>query len=131
MLEASNTPKIMYHVSRSKNRKGILARGLEPRTQEFTNVKRKPGVYLFANIEDAVDWAFWFAFDIHEAVDIFEVRLPEGYNLEPETHPEMTEIYDAWIGYDPIPAQSLTIKKVQEPAKSSFEAPPFVKRNKQ
>lgn len=120
---------VLYHVSRSKNRKSISSLGLEPRIQEFENIKRKPGVYFLQTLEQAKDWAFWNAFDQASAMDIWEIRLPKNYKVIPDPSSEMTDIYDSWVGYDAVRPEYLKLVTMQKAPKSSAEAPPsFIKK---
>jgi hypothetical protein len=120
-------PQVLYHVSRKANRKSIQQQGLLPRVQEFENIKRKPGVYFMQTLDQAKDWAFWSAFDSAAAMDIWKIQLPSDYAVTPDTHPEM-DIYNAWIGYEPVPAENIQVVSTQSVPKSTAQAPPFAKK---
>ena len=117
--------RTMFHVTRSRNRKSILNSGLEPRNVEFENAKRRPGIYLFETLEQARDWAFWCALDWQVPLDIWEVHIPDDYELTQETHPEIIDKYDAWICYQIINPLDLRLNFTQKTPKSSKDAPPF------
>jgi hypothetical protein len=119
-----STAQVMYHVSRNTNQKSILNHGLSPQNKEHTNISRVPGVYLFSSTDSAIDWAFWSAFHYKQSMDIWEVSLPNDYDLEKDTHPEM-ENFNAYVGYTPIDANNLNLIKTQPVPKSVKEAPPF------
>lgn len=126
--DTTNFGNVLYHVSRSKNRKNISSLGLEPRIQEFENIKRKPGVYFLQTLEQAKDWAFWNAFDQSSAMDIWKIRLPEHYKVIPDPSSEMTDIYDSWVGYDAVPPKYLKLVTTQKVPKSTADAPQFSKK---
>lgn len=117
----------LFHVSKKSNRKKLLATGLTPRIQEFTSIKRKPGIYLFQTKEQALDWAFWFSLDEQIPVDVWQVVVDPDYKLVPDTHPEM-DIYNAWIGYSPISSDKIICIFTQKTPKSTEEAPSFAKK---
>lgn len=119
----------LYHVSKTKNRASILRTGLTPRVQEFTDIERTPGIYFFDDLLQAKDWAFYFAMDEHEEVDIWEVRPEQKYIVYEENHPEIVDIYDAWIGYAPIKSKHMHVVYTQKtPTSTALPPKPFVKR---
>ena len=119
-----STAPLMYHVSSNANQKSILSQGLLPKNKEHLNIERIPGVYLFAKLDSAVDWAFWSALHEQQRMDILQVALPADYNIKKDSHPEMKE-FDAYVGYDPIAPTQLKVLKTQPVPKSAKEAPPF------
>jgi len=123
-IESDN--RVMYHVSKSTNRQGILDNGFLVKSKEHTNIKRTPGVYLFSSLDWAIDWAFWFALDEKQNMDIWEVVLPKDYQLKVDRHPEMKK-FNAFVGYAPISPEHLRVIKTQPVPKSANEAPPFIK----
>lgn len=129
LAENRNNINVMYHVSSIKNRKSIARTGLEPRTQEFTNIKRKPGIYFLQSIEQAKDWAFWNAFDQAVAMDIWEVHLPKNYKLMKDPSTEMTEVYDSWVGYEQLMPTRIQLKGTIKVPKTSMDTPVFKQRN--
>lgn len=126
-LTEFSQPQVVYHVSRKSNRKSIQQQGLLPRVQEFENIKRKPGVYFMQTLDQAKDWAFWSALDSMVTMDVWKIQLPENYRIVPDTHPEM-DIYDAWVGYEPVPSEYIQVVSTQSVPKSTSEAPPFAKK---
>ena len=106
--------RVMWHTSPKSNRKSILATGLTPRNQEYTDVKRKPGIYLFATEEQARDWAYWDASSYLRTVDVWKVTIPKSYVLIPDPHPEM-DIFNAFIGYTAIAPDQLEVIATQKP----------------
>ena len=121
---SDNHLNILYHVSRKSNRAGILQHGLIPQNKEFANISRKPGIYAIQTIEQAKDWAFWFMFEIHEAVDIWKIIVPKNVDIIRDPSDDMQEIYDSCIIYQNIPATSLTLVGTQPVRKHSKYAPP-------
>jgi GNAT superfamily N-acetyltransferase/RNA:NAD 2'-phosphotransferase (TPT1/KptA family) len=113
-------PKTFYHVSRKRNRASIQSRGLLPQIVEFTELERKPGIYLLETEEQAYDWAWCFGDGIFEdeesddydpragkeIIDVWAVDLPAGITLTPDKT-DMDERYDSWVIYDPVPAESV------------------------
>lgn len=77
-----STARVMYHVSRNANQKSILAQGLLAKNKEHLNIKRTPGVYLFARLDSAIDWAFWTALHEQQSMDIWQVTLPTDYDIK-------------------------------------------------
>lgn len=119
-----STAQVMYHVSRNANQKSILAQGLLAKNKEHLNIERTPGVYLFARLDSAVDWAFWAALYEQQSMDIWQVALPTDYDIKKDSHPEMKD-FDAYVGYDTILPKQLKVLKIQPAPKSAKEAPPF------
>ena len=119
-----STAQVMYHVSNSTNRDSILSQGLLPQNKKDLNIKRTPGVYLFAKLNFAVDWAFWLALHEHQSMDIWQVTLPTDYNIKKDSHPEMKD-FDAYVGYNTVSPKQLKVLKIQPVPKSAKEAPPF------
>jgi GNAT superfamily N-acetyltransferase len=113
----------MYHVSRRRNRASIQKLGLEPRIQEFDDIERKPGIYMLETLAQAQDWAYWFGSGELQIVDIWEITLPKGYRVEPETSKDFTDIYDAWIGYEAIPPANLKLVESMQPDKKGTNPP--------
>jgi RNA:NAD 2'-phosphotransferase (TPT1/KptA family) len=114
----------MYHVSRRRNRASIQKLGLEPRIQEFDDIERKPGIYMLETLAQAQDWAYWFGSGELQIVDIWEITLPNGYQVEPETSRDFTDIYDAWVGYQDIPPANLKLVESMQPDKKGTNPPP-------
>lgn len=114
--------KILFHTSKASNRSSILKTGLEPRNQEYENIKRLPGIYMFESLAQAKEWAYWSAFTELEPIDIWKIQVPKTYKLVRDKHSEMN-IYNAVIGYDTISPNILTLVKTQRVEKSSKNAP--------
>ena len=115
----------MYHVSRFRNRNYILNKGLLPLIKEYKDLNRKPGIYLFETYAQASDWAFYFGQTYGGRVDIWEVKLPSGIEVEPDLHPEINDIYDAWITQTPIPPDNIKVVKTVGPKYKDEDAPPM------
>ena len=122
-----STATTLFHVSRVANRNSIKANGLQPRSQEFANIQRTPGIYFLGTLEQADDWGFWFAMDEGTPVDIWQVAVPADYELIEDPHEEM-DIYNAYIGYDLVPAANIKLIKTIKKPTSSKNAPPFAKK---
>lgn len=104
--------RTLYHTSPTDNRESIMDSGLEPRIQLHTALKRKPGVYMFETLPQAKEWAYFSAATYHEPYDIWRITVPRSYKLIRDLHPEM-DIYNAVIGYETIPPESLKLVKRQ------------------
>lgn len=102
IFEVTSTPKYMYHVSKQSNRDSIGKQGLLPLNKEDLNIIRKPGVYLFSDVNDAKEWAHWGKITYREPHDIWQVSIPLQYKLTKDKHPEMKS-FSSYIGYDSIP----------------------------
>src|SRR5208337_2533023 len=121
-------PGIMYHVSRRTNRGKIRAEGLRPLIKEFKEVEREPGVFLFATWAIALEWAWYHAQYVNQPIDVWEVVLPEGYKLSPDTYKDMKDI-NAWVGREPIPAGNLKLERTTLIPKPGDQPPaPWDKR---
>src|SRR5208337_1536986 len=121
-------PGIMYHVSRRTNRGKIRAEGLRPLIKEFKEVEREPGVFLFATWAIALEWAWYHAQYVNQPIDVWEVVLPEGYKLSPDTHKDMKD-FNAWVGREPIPAGNLKLERTTLIPKPGDQPPaPWDKR---
>jgi hypothetical protein len=103
---AAEASPAFYHLSRRTNRGSIKAKGLLPMIKEYKDLKRRPGVFFFKAEDMAKNYGFYFAQYINQAVDVWEVRLPDGYKISPDTHPDM-EGFNAWVGYDSVPPENL------------------------
>lgn len=123
------TGYVMYHVSKMSNRNSIQSIGFTPRNQEYDNISRVPGIYMFETLEQAVDWAYWFALDAQENIDIWKINLPKNYKLVPDDHEDM-DIYNAYIGYDPIGPEFIQLLKTQKKISSASNPPPYAKKIK-
>ena len=123
------TGHVMYHVSKTSNRNSIQSNGFTPRNQEYDNINRSPGIYMFETLEQAIDWAFWFAMDAQENIDIWKINLPKNYKLVVDNHEDM-DIYNAYIGYTPIAPELIQLIKTQKKISSTRNAPPFAKKIK-
>jgi hypothetical protein len=125
LFESSHdTPDQLYHVSRSSNRESIIAQGLKPQNVEFIHIDRDPAVYGFETLNQAQDWAFFFAMDIGESVDIWKMNV-RGMHVELDPSDEMQEAYDSWIVKSPIPPQQIKFVKSMPAHTSTRHAPPL------
>ena len=106
-------PTKVYHVSRKRNRGSILKLGLAPKTKEHTHILRKPGVFAFETLEQAQDWAWNWAHEAKEPMDIWEVNVRNSGDLQPDPSREMQEIYDCWVIYKPVPVTDLRLSAIQ------------------
>ena len=106
-------PTKVYHVSRKRNRGSILKLGLAPKTKEHTHILRKPGVFAFETLEQAQDWAWNWAHEAKEPMDIWEVNVRNSDDLQPDPSREMQEIYDCWVIYKPVPVTDLRLSAIQ------------------
>lgn len=114
--------RTLYHTSRKSNRASIQAHGLEPRNQEYLNVERKPGVFMFETKAQAYEWAYWCAMTELEKIDVWQITVPRSYKLVRDKHEEM-DIYNAVIGYVTIPPEQLALIKTQSVPRNSYNAP--------
>ena len=112
----------LYHTSKAYNHNSILKTGLEPRNQEYENISREPGIFMFESLAQAREWAFYFAMTEDEPIDIWEVIVPRAYKLKRDLHPDM-DIYNAVIGYETIPPNQLRLIKTQPAVNSSKNSP--------
>lgn len=120
----------MFHVSPVANRESILVSGLQPRLQEHLNIQRAPMIYLLETLEQAEDFAFWFALDKQTPMDIWQVTAFDKAALEPDPHPEMAKDYDAWMTPNRVsPERLLRVSTLPTP-KSAAEQPPFATKVK-
>lgn len=127
LVESANLTRKMWHVSPTKNRKSILQTGLQARNQEFANIERSPGIYLFATLDQAADWAYWFSFTEGKSTDVWEISLPRTYQLTADSHPEM-DIYNSFIGFENIAPAQLRIVKTQKAVANTLDSPPASKK---
>ncbi|MFC4235947.1 hypothetical protein ACFOY8_11945 [Thalassospira xianhensis] len=123
-----NSRATYFHVSKVENRTSIQRVGLIPQIKEFTNIKREPGIYLLATIEQARDWAFFFAMDVGEPVDIWMVTLPDDVDVRADPDQEMNEVYDSFVCSDAIPAPYIERVGFQHVESSTAEAPPLASK---
>jgi ADP-ribose pyrophosphatase YjhB (NUDIX family) len=91
----ADQPNVLYHLSRRTNRGSIKSKGLVPQIKEYKDIPREPGVFFFQTREQALDYGWYFAQWINQAVDVYECRIPEEYDIERDPHPEMN-FTDAW-----------------------------------
>jgi 8-oxo-dGTP pyrophosphatase MutT (NUDIX family)/GNAT superfamily N-acetyltransferase len=78
-----------YHITSIWNRESIQKSGLLPKIENFKNITRKPGVYLFPDEGQAINWAFdhWHSFLDMAGADVWEVNVSEDM-LQSDIHPE-------------------------------------------
>lgn len=117
----------MFHVSPEQNRGSILAHGLQLLVREHENIARAPAVYLLETLEQAEDYAFWFALHHQKVIDIWQVDDVDPGGLQPDDYPDMRD-YDSWKGFAPVEAERLHLVKTQPLPKNASEAPPFCSR---
>ena len=122
-----DAPTTIYHVSRSSNRQSILQQGLLPKNVEFENIERQPAIHGFETMDQARDWAFFFAMDIGQAVDIWQI-LVGNLPIKLDPSEEMQEAYDSWIITDPIPVSQIRLVGSQKAHTSTKHAPPTAKK---
>jgi RNA:NAD 2'-phosphotransferase (TPT1/KptA family)/GNAT superfamily N-acetyltransferase/ADP-ribose pyrophosphatase YjhB (NUDIX family) len=122
-ITASERPGVLYHISRRTNRQSILKNGLLPLLKEYKDVERAPGIYFFQSIDAAKDYGFYHAQHVNQALDIWECRIPEGYEVRHDPHPEMDE-FDAWMSHEPLPPENLKVVDTILVPKSTADAPP-------
>ena len=120
-------PTKVYHTSKKRNRGSIKKLGLIPKTKEFKYVSRNPGVFCLETLEQAKDWAYYYALDEKEPMDIYEVTVADTADLNPDPSREMQEIYDSWVIYKPVPPQSLRIVATQDVPDVWRSVPPNIK----
>lgn len=108
-------PNEMFHVSRKKNRNSILSKGLLAITKEYIYLKRTPGIYLLETLQQAEDFALYFGnTEKTGPIDIWRVKIPENSKIFKDTT-DMDDMYDAWILYQTIPPENLSIEKTITP----------------
>jgi 8-oxo-dGTP pyrophosphatase MutT (NUDIX family) len=120
-------PDVMYHLSRRTNRGSIKRDGLVPQIKEYKNIQRRPGIFMFQTVEQAKDYGYFFAQWVNQATDVWKVRIPKGYVLGRDQHPEMDD-FDAWIGYEPIPPENIEVIDTILVPTSTTPAPPKSKK---
>jgi len=106
-------PTRVYHVSRKRNRGSIKKLGLQPKIKEFNNIMRKPGVFCLETLDQARDWAYYYAMDEREPMDIFEVSVRDPGDLHPDPARDMQQHYDSWVIYKPVPPGELKLVATQ------------------
>ncbi len=114
--------RVLYHTSPKTNRASIMGSGLEPRIQQYHEIQRKPGVYMFETLPQAREWAYWSAVTDAEPFDIWAITVPGSYQLIRDRHPDM-DIYNAVIGYETVPPEQLRLIKTQGVPKSTLRYP--------
>ena len=119
-----DSPHVIYHVSRRSNRSSIEQKGLLPQNVEFPNIDRQPATHGFETLEQARDWAFFFAMDIGEPVDIWQIAVGD-LDVQPDPSDEMQQVYDSWIITDPVPASQLKRVGSMKSYTSTKHAPPL------
>jgi len=121
------TPPYLYHVSRQSNRASIISGGLKPQNTEFTHIHRHPAIHGFETIAQAKDWAFFFAMDIGEPVDIWKLDV-QGMLVKLDPSVEMQEAYDSWIVTDLVHIDRLRRVGQMQAHTSTAHAPPLAKK---
>lgn len=106
-------PDHVYHVSRKRNRGSIKKLGLQPKIKEFNYIMRKPGVFCLETLDQARDWAYYYAMDEREPMDIFEIVVRDTADLHPDPAEDMQEHYDSWVIYKTIPTSDLKLVATQ------------------
>ena len=106
-------PTKVYHVSRKRNRGSIKKLGLVPKIKEFNYISRKPGVFCLETLDQAKDWAYYYAMDEREPIDIWEISVEQPSDLNPDPSKDMQEVYDSWVIYKTIPPQNLRLVAAQ------------------
>lgn len=106
-------PTKVYHVSRKRNRGSIKKLGLVPKIKEFHYIFRKPGVFCLETLDQAKDWAYYYAMDEREPMDIWEISVEQPSDLNPDPSEDMQEVYDSWVIYKTIQPQNLILVATQ------------------
>lgn len=102
-------PYFMYHVSRKRNRGSILKLGIVPKTREHTHILRRPGVFAFETLEQAEDWAWNWAYEVKEPMDIWAIKVENSDLWLPDPSREMQRLYDCWVIYQKIPLSDIRL----------------------
>ena len=106
--EQSSGYKIYYHVSPIENRDSILRAGLKPMNKRYTDIVRKPGIYLWTEFELATDWVLSMFNHYHEDSDVWQIELPNSYELVLDTN-QILRTVNAMVTYQPIPPKYLRL----------------------
>ena len=108
IIENSGGFKIYYHVSPIENRDSILREGLKPMNKRYTEIVRKPGIYMWAEFELAADWVLSMFNYYHEYSDVWQIELPNSYELVLDTN-QLLRAVNAMVTYQPIPPKYLRL----------------------
>jgi hypothetical protein len=120
-------PHTIYHVSRSENRDSILSNGLIPQNVEFAHINRTPAIHGFETLDQARDWAFFFAMDVQDPVDIWQIDVG-NLPIQMDPSKEMQEAYDSWIIKVPVPVSQIKLVGSEKVHTSTKYAPPTAKK---
>lgn len=92
---------------------------------EHPEVSRKSAVYLLQTLDQAHDFAFWFALHIREPMDIWAVEVPPDVILQEDPHQDMAANYNSWMTTSPISVEGLSLVMHLPTPSSASEAPSF------
>lgn len=120
-------PDVIYHVSRRENRNSILAKGLIPQNVEFPHINRTPAIHGLETLDQARDWAFFFAMDVQSPVDIWQIDVI-GLPIQLDPSAEMQEAYDSWIITVPVHPDKIKLVGSEKVHSSTKHAPPLAKK---
>jgi ribosomal protein S18 acetylase RimI-like enzyme len=98
-----------YHISPTINRASILEHGLRAQIQEFIDINRPAGVYVFKTEQNAINFAHntWWNFSGAErGLDLWKVKI-ESTVLKVDDHPE---VKDAYYTSDSVPVANLKLE---------------------
>lgn len=120
-------PHKIYHVSKSNNRNSILSKGLIPQNVEFAQINRTPAIHGFETMDQARDWAFFFAMDVQEPVDIWQIDVG-NLPIQMDPSAEMQEAYDSWIIKVPVPPSQIQLLGSEKVHTTTKHAPPTAQK---